>query len=206
MRKPGPKSIDDLKDFGYFEEKNSWYDLKRMNFQDYAKFYSSDEFKKIGNRQLNSVDHKEKFKSSNKLTMMFLRPAETRRKQIEYTMDEFDDPFKFATDNIFTMQTGFRVTRNLHFYEAIRDTFRKLFESGLIQFHLTKFTDEINKKKSLKTHQKQEQYSTLTWDQLYPGFYIWLGALAVCFIVFVGEIIVFKIKNIRISLEEEIDH
>lgn len=85
--------------------------------------------------------------------------------------------------------------RNVFFNEVFRETLRRLFEAGFFASYLEKRLDSYKGKDSanFKIHEKQSEYSTLTLKQLYPGFYVWLVALIACIIVFMGEIIVFKI-------------
>lgn len=169
-----------------------------MNFEQMTEFYGL----KTSYTKLDEIEarasKRDSFKSAKKATKMAVRPPETKRKYMEFTSEDFDDPFKFAIDNLCNVQLGFKTTRHLYFYGAIRKTLQRLFESGIIQFHLPIYKNHDQTVKQLKIHEKQEQYSTLRWDQLYPGFYIWLAALVVCFIVFIVEILIF---NIRVYLE-----
>lgn len=61
---------------------------------------------------------------------------------------------------------------------------------------LKTYNDEFSDLPCFDVHQKQTEYSTLNWGQLYPGFYVWLVALVSCIAVFMGEIIVLNIKRI----------
>lgn len=61
----------------------------------------------------------------------------------------------------------------------------------------------MKKQLGLKGYPKQTEYSTLTWEQLYPGFYAWLAALVGCIVAFMGEVIVFKVKNKNIPLRHK---
>lgn len=145
--------------------------------------------RKIQERQLYEGGTK-LLENSYKFATLFMRFPETNRKYLEYEMLETDDPFKFATDNIFTTQKVFHVTRNVLFYEEIHSNLQRLFESGFFKFLLPKYVEELKEGLKMKIHEKQEEYSTLTLEKLYPGFYVWLAALIVCFLVFIGEIII----------------
>lgn len=133
------------------------------------------------------------------MSMLCARPPDANRKKIEYRMNNTEDPFKFATDNLFTEQEGFGVGIDIFFCEKIIRVLKKLFEAGIIQLNLEDYMTEMYREKISGIHVKQEEYSTLTWDQLYPGFYIWLVALFVCIIVFLGELIVFRIQSVSIN-------
>lgn len=143
-----------------------------------------------------SIEGRKVFGIFQKATAPFFRPSESRnRENLEYAFGNHGDPFKFATDNLLTFQMGFRVTRNIFFYEKMRETFQRLFECGLLlnfspSLLYTSFSGKF------KPHEKQAEYSTLTWDQLYPGFFIWLGASIACIIVFLGEIVVFNVQKL----------
>lgn len=189
MRKQSSKSIEDLKDHGYFERKMSWYDMKVLDLSDYYNFAA-----KIKQMNNDSDDTIFKVKDAKKFAIPLVRPPETNRKHIEYSHYYIKDPFKFATDNLVTQQKGFGVTKNVYFYGAIRDILQKLFESGILQGLQLLSSDNNGILDRLEIHEKQEEYKTLTWAQLYPGFYIWVGALLVCIVVFIGEVIVFNIE------------
>lgn len=192
VRKQRSKSIDELRGKDYFQRDKFRYDLKEINFLDFFEFCSNasndnDDFQNVYGRKY--------FKNSYKMSLVAVRPFRENRKYVEYTVNYYEDPFKFATDNLFTMQHGFKVNRNVYFYGAIRATLQKLFESGVLKPFLTEYIKEYSSLLNLTIHKKQEEYNVLTWNQLYPGFYLWLAACAVCFIVFIGEILVFKIKT-----------
>lgn len=192
-----------MKNDGYFEDHSFLLDYKQMS---YAKFYEYGQQNIENNlKQKHLYDDigKSSFSTFNKIAVPLARTSDTYRKQIEYTSKDFNDPFKFAADNLFTTQLGFKVSRNVFFYGTVRKTFQRLFEAGLLkdfQPALIKMT--MTNMSELEIHEKQQEYSTLTWNQLYPGFYMWLVALIICVVVFFGEILVFKKKSI--CLEKKI--
>lgn len=108
---------------------------------------------------------------------------------------DFDDPLKLATDSFITYEIGFRFAKQTHIYGSIRYTLHRIFEAGILQFYLPALVKDLEEPSKLEIHEKQNEYSTLRWDQLYPGFYIWLFALIVCISVFIGEIIFFNFCN-----------
>lgn len=165
-----------------------------MNWHDW-KYISYEELGVQLSKQLitnNSQPESNRLDSSKKNVLLIMRLPETNRKYVEYKMKELDDPFKFATDNLFTMLHGFRFNKHIFFYGAIRETLQRLFESGILK--CSSFLKFMRNKDSIVVHEKQTKYSTLTWDQLYPGFYIWLGASVLCVIVFIVEILVFEVE------------
>lgn len=175
--------------------------MKERNFLEFKDFGGTATEKEV-EAKLGIFNLADSFKNSKRITFPSLRSPETRRKYIEYTKEGFADPFKFATDNLLTFQKGFRVTRNIFFYEKLRDTLRRLFESGILQRFHAPAIDLFDDISNLEVHEKQSQYSTLTWEQLYPGFYIWLAALLVSFVVFISEIIVFRV--LKFFSDEEV--
>lgn len=181
---------------GYFKEQDmlKWPNFKEFDFSDFERI----------NKMMNytKIEQRNEFESSKKYTLFEKRPPETNRKYVEYKREDSDDPVKFAVDNLFTLQEGLEIMRNVFFYRAIRNTLQGLFESGILQHILAncKIEYESNKESSEKpskfhVYERKQEYSTLKLDQLYPGFYIWLGASAVCVIVFFIELLAFRMKT-----------
>lgn len=169
--------------------------MKEINFNDFNDFTRNITINDTFNYLATDGSDRSLFKNSHKLSFLFERPRVNDKKHVEYTFDIADDPFKFATDNIYTNQRGLMMMRNVFFNGAIRNNLQRLFESGILQMMYMECVDELANKLRIKGHQKQAEYSTLTWDQLYPGFYVWLAASIACIFVFMGEIIVFNIKK-----------
>lgn len=141
-----------LENDGYFEKENNiLYDFKRTHFSDFTVILS---------QRWNKT-------KINKFVVPFVRPLQINQKHTEYISEDLDDPFKFATDNLFTTQLSFKVTRNIFFYGTVRNIFKRLFEAGLLkdfQPALVKMT-MVNMSK-IEIYEKQEEYSTLTWEKL----------------------------------------
>lgn len=167
-----------------------------MKFSHQKHFFGVNKTREIAQEfaEFNNISSsRQEFKSFKKYFMAFIRNSEKRRKYVEYTSKYYDDPFKLATDNFITVQLGFRAERQTYFYGSIRDTLQRLFESGILQLFLPALVKDIEDTSNVEIYEKQKEYSTLRWKQLYPGFYIWLAALIVCFTMFIGEIVVFRI-------------
>lgn len=150
VRKHGPRSIEDLKNEGYLNETQSLYNLK---FDNFLKFDSLLAHK---NQHLGNVTQSEKFKFSNKFTLLFMRPPEAKRKFVEYTLIGYDDPLKFAIDDLFTFHIGFKVTKHIYFYGAIRETLQRLFEAGFFKFYRETLTKFVENDFKLNTYQKKK--------------------------------------------------
>lgn len=177
-----------MKDSGYFDGDIDWLAFKEIDTAEYF-FSDPSNRRKLADPFLQERNF---FDGSNKKLCILPRPPETHTKYLEYMMEGHDHPLKFATDNLVSLPLAIRVTRNLYFYKAIRDNLQRLFEAGFISHHFSSITNDESPLISLKLriHERQQSYSTLIWDQLYPGFYLWLGALIVCVVVFIGELIV----------------
>lgn len=134
-------------------------------------------------------------KSSYKMSIPYIRKPGTKTWYHEFKIDSFDDPFKYTTDNLFEIQIGLGISRNLFFYGAMKDIMQRLFETGVTQYILFECYKNTTKNLEFKIHNKQEAYSVLTMKELYPGFFIWLGMIVVCVIVFIVEIVVFKVNT-----------
>lgn len=193
MRRHSPKSIQDLKEKGFCKGNMNWFAAKEIsgteNFLIHNYTYQS----------LKEFEEDENFfQYSKKNCWLYQRPPKTKRSYIEYNTELHKDPVKFATDNLVTIPMAIRTTKNLYFFKAIRDTLQRLFESGFMDDFQINPLSKIKKTKEFHffdKYEKKEAYSTLRWDQLYPGFYIWFAALIICKIVFMLEIIVYKLKN-----------
>lgn len=203
VRKQTDKTIEDLRSHGYFNEFTPWFKMKEMNLQERSNFVQNLILNNITDKLVSKYGKTWFKKSSQKVTFLTTRPRKAGKSYDEYTCDIADDPFKFATDNLFTIQRGFYMMQNAFFYGAIRTTLQRLFESGIFQMIQKTCDDEFSDLPGIKGHQKQTEYSTLTWDQLYPGFYVWVAALVACIVAFMGEIIVFKVKNKNIPLRHK---
>lgn len=174
-----------MKEKGFFNNSNVWSNIKDISFREFMLNADiSDDF--LADRNF--------FENSKKNYLCYPRPPETKRKNVlQYKMKECDDPFKVTIDNVITLSMSIRVSRNLFFYKSIQDIMRKLFEAGLMNSAFSSTTQFSDLLKKITVYEKQQEYSTLTWDQLYPGFYIWIVAVFMCLIVFIGEIIVHHI-------------
>lgn len=151
---------------------------------------------------MNASEKKTLFNNAKKISYLAERPPETNRKYVEYKMEGSDDPFKFATDNVFSLQDSIEIMRNVFFYRAIRYALQRTFESGILQHILLtcKMEYEMNrtfkeKHFNLHAYQNKQEYSTLTLNQLYPGFYIWFAASVVSIMVFVLEVLALQMKK-----------
>lgn len=182
-----------MKNSGYFNGEIDWMALKETELKDFVLSNPTDKCKLDDKYCLK----RNFFDGSKKNCLPFPRPLKTESQYLEYMMEGHDHPLKFATDNLASFPLAIRVTRNLFFYKAIRDNLQRLFEAGFMSHHFSFLTEEDNPLELLKLHEKQKTYSTLVWDQLYPGFYLWLGALIACVVVFILEFIVHQIYNRR---------
>lgn len=190
MQKDGTNElILKFKSISYYDFDNFYREL-----EDSIRFnYSTHQFPSFKKVVDNNIKHN--------LAMISMRPYETNRKYIEYTKPGLDDPFKFATDNLFAFQYVVAVSRYIFFYEAIQTTLKRLFESGIIQLMMKEEVQEVFE--NLTIHQKQEPYSTLTWNHLYPGFYLWFAAVIVCILVFFGEFVLFFAQAYILKLRSQ---
>lgn len=126
-----------------------------MTSEEIVAFAAKNDWSKIDRH----IDEKDRglFKSVYKKAIPFIRPSETTyRRNLEYTINYYDDPFKFATDNLLTFQLAFGVNRNIFFYETMRDTFQRLFEFGLLS-NFSPYLIFISNSSNIEPHEKNKK-------------------------------------------------
>lgn len=112
----------------------------------------------------------------------------------EYKFKEFEDPVKFASDNLLTDFTGISIDKNHHMFKTIRDVLEKLFEAGILQhIHNNMNMNSETSFKSLhrtefKIYDRMPLETVLSWNYLYAGFSIWIGFVLLAILVFSGEL------------------
>ncbi|KAG5683282.1 hypothetical protein PVAND_012571 [Polypedilum vanderplanki] len=104
----------------------------------------------------------------------------------------FETKFKVLKQPFLTMGTVLLMGKN-HFYSHIfYKTLRELMPSG-IPYHFTKIHKEIYYK--LVNEKEEKEPKVLTLDDLDFGFFIWFPFIAISIIVFILELIIFKLTN-----------
>lgn len=122
----------------------------------------------------------------------------------------FENPCKFAEDDVNKFKLGFVTQPNHILFKLFKDEFQKLFESGITQSIKASLKKQLEKE-FLEEFQvftgERDEVAPLTLFDLKAGFVIWLVAVAVCVLVFIGEILhsqisklIGKTKSIKIKM------
>lgn len=132
-----------------------------------------------------------------KIMLLIMRRHVPYSKQfVEFDYLTYKDPVRFSRDNFATMLQGFTFERNDIFFGTFRDELQRLFEGGFIKRvnFFDAYYEEVGKSsetKFLKEHERKHTEVVLSWNHLYPGFYLWLGACFVSTLVFLVEKLAF---------------
>jgi hypothetical protein len=135
------------------------------------------------------------FLSSRKVMFLMSRDYFPPTKQLlEFKYLKFEDPVKMSRNNLFDSSlSGFKFEKNFIFYGTFRDELQKLFEFGIIDELKGNFAEKIKKlsssEQSIDVYESKKSEVVLSWDNLYAGFYLWIGACVISTIVFVGELV-----------------
>lgn len=143
MRKQSPKSIEEMNNHGYFHRHTDWFEVKQSNLNQNLLYTSSSNHVIAEHGDISDISY---FKSSKKQSIIYLRPPASKRKYIEYTIDLYEEPLKFASDNLFSLPLSIKVSKNLYFYKAIYDTLKRLFEAGMMNsYFFLEYNDKEKK-------------------------------------------------------------
>lgn len=110
----------------------------------------------------------------------------------------YNDPVKFASDNIISVPLGFTVTRNAFVSATFYDVMQKLFECGiLIKVDGVDCYDKLDEEivKQMTSYVKVKTMVVLSWEHLHAGFVVWAIAVLICIVVFIAEILVFNYQK-----------
>lgn len=107
----------------------------------------------------------------------------------EFTFWNFTDPVKFSKNNIHTSLHGIGFLKNNFFYGTIADELWKLHECGIIGKIMQNDLDKRRRKEVKAQIYGRKKTEVLSWDHLYAGFYLWIGACVISALVFFGEIL-----------------
>lgn len=138
-----------------------------------------------------------------KQVLIFWRIHGTKLKSLVFKLDNFDDYFKFADDEYDIVRMGIGFGRQFIHIKLFHDEVQKLFESGITELEAPKFNDGRGNTKGYNPYSKitkiiktEIELKVLTFEDLKAGFIIWLVAvLASSIMVFIFEIVYFKMKN-----------
>lgn len=213
MKKRSPNTIEELDNEGY--HKTCYPPLSEIRKFSLIEFLSKNnqtKYKQSPNCSKNEIEHllndPNYFNFKLKNFHMQLRPkghlAKSPSTEIvlggkqENATRKFEDPVKFARDNLISTTMGFTMTRNAFMFEVFRDTMQKLFESGILlksngESWYEKIYDHVYKNDIV--YVKEGKLVVLAWEHLHAGFYIWAAAVGICMMIFIAEIIVFNYQK-----------
>lgn len=138
------------------------------------------------------------FKFENKNAQFWVKVLNPKKRKLEYKFKGYDDPVKFIDDSVLTTLYGIAMQKNALVFNQFRDVLQRLFEAGLTQKYpgMTLFvSDDILD--DFSVHERSESQVVLTWNHLYAGFYVWLGAVVISIIAFIGEHIVYRFNQLK---------
>jgi hypothetical protein len=129
--------------------------------------------------------------------MPFTRYPENRDKSLIFSVRTLSGLYKFSTENVYILSLGFALRKNDFRFKLFRDTFQRLHEAGIIPYKLkdARYSDYGNYKKIIEPVEVPKSYVPLDLRILEAGFIIWLVAVGISIIVFIGEIVHFNIMK-----------
>lgn len=206
VREKSPDYIEDLVDQGYLlaiEPSSQHYlenhsILKQMNIR--QKYYESDDEFYADTKAY-----------SSKIMHLMPRAVCSFNKQYnsEFLYLKFEDPVKFSKNNLLTSLNGIVYAGNDVFFGTFRDELKRLFESGIFQkLHRDSLPGlhSNNKHNKINAMRDYDRKSTqvLSWNHLYAGFYLWIGACLISALAFIGEVITNYLRNLFENYLKEI--
>lgn len=180
--------MEDLVEAGFTTCKIGFYEhiSKKLNW--YGEHKQCEE-------ELKSKD----FFSSNKNTRLFLKPSAKNVDGMEFYIKNYEDPFKYAKNSLFHSNIWLLMNKNSKLFMQFRSIITRLFEAGLV------IRDELNvsvldgsRKKGgyeLSIYTRKKDQVILTWNYLYAGFYVWMGAVLISCFVFISELLYSHLKK-----------
>jgi hypothetical protein len=103
----------------------------------------------------------------------------------------YDHPCKFVQDNLYTFNTGFYLRQNDPIFKILKKVFQRLFEAGVLNYSYEMFSSAYQREMIEYTGEREEVKSLSLFD-LRAGFIIWLVAVSICILIFIGEILHFQ--------------
>lgn len=139
------------------------------------------------------------FMPAKKFTKGVEGPPDQKIRNQEYILKLYKDPVKFTSDNFDFFSLAFAMKKNSIFFKNFRDCIQRLFESGIFQMipGLSDYTRHFKDdwfQITYKPYERKGVNVVLSWNYLYAGFVVWAVVVAVSVLVFVGELLVSKIK------------
>lgn len=131
------------------------------------------------------------FSSTDKVAQVFQRNLLPFQKQlVQLKIQFFENPVRMTKDDVFSILIGFAFKRNHILYETFRDVFQAFFEGGIISKLYNDLTSSLLNAadKIISEYEEKATETVLTWDHLYAGFYVWIGACVLSTFAFVAEL------------------
>lgn len=121
----------------------------------------------------------------SKFALLSTKPKFLKTGTEEFLFENAKYPVKFTKNNLYSTRHVFGMDKNSIFFIQFRKILRRLFESGMIDQNSSKLKEH---KKVYIPYERKKEEIILSWNYLYAGFYVWLGALLISSIVFVFEL------------------
>lgn len=129
-------------------------------------------------------------------TILLIRYPGTKLKSLIFKKaDEYDHNFKYTDDNFYVEKYGIDFEINFIYFKLFRDELIKLFESGIVKAREQKLFSNKEYKKKFEIVEKEKEIEVLSIDSLRAGFVIWIVTVLASIVVFVYEMLHFKMTN-----------
>lgn len=123
------------------------------------------------------------------MCLMSRNNIEQRKIKRELIFEKYRDPIKFSKDNVVSSLEGFAFNKNNIFYATFRVALQRLFEFGIIDMYENTRRRKDHDFSSEFVEYERKKTEVLSWNHLYAGFYLWIGACFISTIAFIGEML-----------------
>jgi hypothetical protein len=170
--------------------------LEMLNSDKY-KEVSSYMFRKIGTEPIGMTMYMSlKLNNDNLVATYMYRYPGTHDKPMMFKIQNFPHPYKFMQDNVKEESYGISSSRNNILFKTFMNYVEKLFESGITQtFKSIKYTNFKEYEDLFEIYEPSIGLAPLNMTMLEAGFVIWLVAVGISLLVFIGEILIFYFSN-----------
>lgn len=159
---------------------------------------TQDKYVKLGFKVSKVILDRQTFDPMKKNTFIAIRYPGTKSKSLIFKQDYlYDHSFKFTEDNFYVYKLGIAFENNFIHFKLFRDIIQKLHEMGITKSQEKKVYNDKQYKTKFDIVEKEIETRILTFDDLRAGFVIWLVAVLASIIVFIFEIVFFKISKKR---------
>lgn len=136
------------------------------------------------------------FDPNEKYATYATRYPGTKYKSLVFqAINHYEHRNKYTKDNLSNSKMGIRFDRNYIHFKVFSDEFEKLLESGILEKFKYNPSQDKGYLDYFKIVERQIDLKILTLEDLEAGIFIWLVSVLVAIIVYICEIIYFKITK-----------